>query len=211
MDSPKTIARLSLYRRLLSDCRAEQIERVYSHELARRAGVSAAQVRRDIMALGYSGTPNTGYDVQALAENISVHLDAPEGQQVAMVGIGNLGRAVLAYFSGRRAKLKIVAAFDTDPQKTGRVIHGCRCYDIDEIPRVMPDEDISVGIVTVPSAAAQDIADLLVRSGVQGLLNFAPVPLKVPKNVYVEHMDMAIALDKVAFFANKGTPIARGM
>jgi redox-sensing transcriptional repressor len=202
--SPRCVARLSLYRRLLAELQAEKTDRVYSHELARRAGVSAAQVRRDIMGLGYSGTPNTGYEVQALVDSIAAHIDSPEGQQVALVGVGNLGRALLSYFQGRRAKLRIAAAFDNDPEKAGRVIGGCRCYGTGELPGVIRKERITVGIVAVPAAAAQETAELLVKAGVAGLLNFAPVPIEVPPHIYVEHVDITIRLETVAFFALRG-------
>jgi len=203
--SPKTIARLSLYRRLLINS-VEQADRIYSHELARRAGVSAAQVRRDIMSLGYSGTPNTGYEVRALVDNISDHIDAPQGQQAALIGVGNLGQALLSYFSsGKGTRLKIIAAFDTASTKTGGVLYGCRCYRIEEITRIVRQEGITVGIIAVPAEAAQETAYQLVAAGVTGILNFAPTPLKVPPYVYIENMDTAIALETVAFFARQQT------
>jgi redox-sensing transcriptional repressor len=201
--SPKTISRLSLYRRLLTDyAEVERAERIYSHGLARLAGVSAAQVRRDIMSLGYSGTPNTGYEIRALIDNISEHIDAPEGQQVALVGIGNLGRAILSYFSGgKRARLKVIAGFDTSPEKTGRVLHGCRCYPMEQLAETIRSERVTVGIIAVPAAAAQETAERLVAAGVTGILNFAPVPIKVPFNVFVENVDITIKLETAAFFA----------
>jgi redox-sensing transcriptional repressor len=100
--------------------------------------------------------------------------------------------------------LSIVAAFDNNPHKVGRVIHGCRCYSLDELPEVVRQLNIQVGVLTVPAGEAQAVADMLVRSGVKGILNFAPVPLKAPPNVYVEDIDMTMSLEKVAFFAGKG-------
>ncbi|MEW6750995.1 MAG: redox-sensing transcriptional repressor Rex [Candidatus Latescibacterota bacterium] len=208
-DSPRSISRLSLYRRLLATCAGGRAGRVYSHELGRCAGVSAAQVRRDIMALGYSGTPNTGYEVQALADHISAHLDAAEGQQVALVGVGNLGKAILTYFSqGRKTTLRLVAAFDTVPEKTDRVLHGCRCYGVDKLAEVIRTERISVGVIAVPADAAQATADALVAAGVTGILNFSPVPIQAPPRVYVENVDITIRLETVAFFARGGNPRA---
>jgi len=200
----KTIGRLSLYRRLLSGLITSGVRNVYSHELAKMAGVTAAQVRRDMMSVGYSGTPTRGYDVRLLADSIGDFLDSREGQGVALVGIGNLGRAIMAYFTGRRPRLSIVAAFDTDPAKVNRVIHGCRCYHINEIAEVVRSANISLAIVTVPSTEAQNAADLCVRAGITGILNFAPVPLRVPAGVYVEDIDMTMSLEKVAFFARQG-------
>ncbi len=203
MASEKTIGRLSLYRRLLNEMQAEGATGVYSHELAAKAGVTAAQVRRDMMAVGYSGSPTKGYNVAGLGEAIGTFLDAPEPEGVALVGVGNLGRAILAFFAGRRPKLAVVAAFDNDPEKVGRVIQGCRCYSIDEMAERIAEHGIRAAIVTVPAGAAQSVADLLVRAGVQGLLNFAPVPLRVPPTVYVEDIDMTMSLEKVAYFARQ--------
>ncbi|MBN1292383.1 MAG: redox-sensing transcriptional repressor Rex [Candidatus Latescibacteria bacterium] len=201
MISGKPIGRLSLYRRLLNGLMHEGVQSVYSHDLAARAGVTAAQVRRDIMNIGYSGNPNRGYDVRMLVESISNFLDDPDGQNVALVGVGNLGRAILAFFSGRRPKLSIVAAFDSDPEKFGRVIRGCRCYSIDQAPEVIRELNIKIATLCVPANVAQEIADLCIRAGVKGILNFAPVPLHVSGSVYVEDIDMTMSIEKVAYFA----------
>ena len=179
MISGKTIGRLSLYRRLLNRLLNDSIRSVYSHELASLAGVTAAQVRRDIMNIGYSGNPNRGYDVQKLIDGIANFLDEPEGQNVALIGIGNLGRAILAYFAGRRPKLTIVAAFDIDPDKIGRVIHGCPCYSIDQMQRIVDELSIGIATLCVPATEAQNVAEKLVEAGFQGILNFSPVPLHV--------------------------------
>ena len=165
------------------------------------AGATAAQVRRDIMNIGYSGNPNRGYDVKELSGSIGSFLDEPEGQRAALVGVGNLGRAMLSYFAGRRPKLFIDAAFDNDPKKFGRVINGCHCFPIEEIGRVVAEKKITIGIITVPANEAQKTTDILVRAGVRGILNFAPVPLRIPSNVYVEDIDMTMSLEKVAYFA----------
>ena len=201
--SDKTIGRLSLYRRLLSGLQASGVRYVYSHQLAAMAGGTAAQVRRDMMSIGYSGTPTRGYDVLELMASISRFLDEPTGRGVALVGAGNLGRAIMAYFAGRRPNLTVVAAFDSDPHKVNRVIHGCHCYPMDELPDVIAREGILVGIITVPAGEAQAVADRLVRAGVRGLLNFAPVPLRAPPGVYVEDRDMTTSLEKVAYFARQ--------
>lgn len=203
MLSEKIVGRLSQYRRVLHNLAESGIRQIFSHELAAYAGVSAAQVRRDIMHIGYSGNPNRGYGVNELLESIRSFIDAPGGQRVALVGVGNLGRAIIAYYAGRRPNLSIVAAFDSDPEKWGRVIHGCRCYPSDEIGTVIADKDISCAIITTPADTAQDVADGLVSAGIRGILNFAPVALKVPGGVYVEDIDMATSLEKVAYFARQ--------
>ncbi len=199
----KTIGRLSLYRRLLNRLLGEEVRNVYSHQLASMARVTPAQVRRDIMSIGYSGNPNRGYDILELVESIGQSLDDPDGQRAALAGVGNLGRAILTYFTGRRPKLSIVAAFDSDPRKYDRVIQGCRCFPIDRFPEVVNEMGIDVGVITVPSGEAQKAADMMVRSGIRGILNYAPVRLHVPSNVYVEDIDMTMTFEKVAYFARK--------
>lgn len=198
----KTLSRLSLFRRvLLATFPNPTDHHVFSHELAMLADSNPAQVRRDLMTIGFSGSPRKGYHVARLLASLDAVLDAPTGQNVALVGVGQLGRAVLSYFPGRLPKLSIVAAFDSDPMKMDRVIYGCRVHSIDRLEEVVSREQISVGIITVPAPAAQDVARRLARAGVLGLLNFAPAPLNLPAGVYFENVDMAAALDKTAYFA----------
>lgn len=204
--SERAVGRLSIYRRLLSELADGGSQNVYSHELAKMSGFSAAQVRRDLMAVGYSGSPAKGYGVSELVESIGHYLDDPVGQGVALVGVGNLGRAILAYFSGRRPRLAIVAAFDNDPKKTGRDFHGCRCCDVADMVTLIRKKRIDVGIITVPQFEAQEVADLLVKGGVRGILNFAPATIEVPERVYVENVDITVSLEKVAFFARHSRP-----
>lgn len=203
MTSDKTIGRLSLYRRSLLRLQGESRPFVYSHEIASETGVSAAQVRRDLMAIGYSGSPNRGYQTVELIKSISEHLDGPENTGVALFGLGNLGRAIISYVSRQRPNLAIVAAFDADPAKTGRVIQGCRCHPVEEIEAVARQYNLRVGMIAVPAHAAQDAADRLVAAGITGLLNFAPHSLKVPPHVYVEELDLTLSLEKVAYFARR--------
>lgn len=201
----QTVGRLSLYRRILERLAAEGAATVCSHELARMARFTAAQVRRDLMSVAATGRPRHGYDVSDLIKAIDNRLDSPVGQRLALIGVGNLGRALLAFFSGRRPKLHLVAAFDDNPEKAGRVLHGCRVYSTVQFADVVASEDISVAILAVPAAAAQKVADLCVQAGVRGILNFAPVRLRVPENVYVLDVDLTTSLEKVAFFARNHT------
>ena len=210
MFSENVVGRLSLYRRLLRVLENRGVENVFSHELAARARVTAAQVRRDVMELGFSGSPARGYSVEGLIECIGEAVDSAEGESVALTGIGNLGRAIMAYFAGRRPNLSIVAAFDKDPSKVDRVVHGVRCYPVSELTEVVRNEGIRVGIITVPAAAAQEMADLLVGAGVRGLLNLAPRPLHMRSGVYVESVDVTTALEKVAYFAREGYEKGKG-
>ncbi len=201
--SDKTIARLSLYRRLLGELKLGGTQNTFSHQLAKLAGVSAAQVRRDLMTVGYHGSPTRGYDVDGLGEAIGASLDAEQGQSAALIGVGNLGRAILAYFAGRRPRLSIAAGFDTDPEKVNRVVLGTRCYPMSELNEQIAREKITVAILTVPASEAQTAAEAVVRAGVKGILNFAPTPLHLPPGVYVEQVDITTSLEKVAYFARQ--------
>jgi len=136
-------------------------------------------------------------------DSISEIIDAPQMQNVALVGLGHLGRAVLDYFQGRRPRLQIIAAFDTDPGKINRVILGCRCYHTDEMEEVIKENNITVGILAVPVDEAQEIATRMVNAGIRGLLNYAPMRLQLPNDVYVENRDMIMAVEKAAYFARQ--------
>lgn len=176
---------------------------VFSHQLADLSGVTSSQVRRDFMFIGTQGRANTGYDLKELKEGIDSFLVSHEPDGVALIGVGNLGRALLAFFHGRRPNLVIKACFDKDPEKVGRVIHGCRVYGLDEMEKVIKEQDINIAIIAVPVSSARDISDKLVAVGVNGIVNFAPVKLNVPDNVYVDKVDFTMSLEKVAHFARK--------
>lgn len=199
----KTIGRLSEYRRTLLNCFAEGKTHIYSHELANLHNITAVQVRRDIMLIGYSTTMKKGYDVKALIEVIGEILDTELGLNAAIIGIGNLGRAITTYFNGKRTKLKIAATFDTDPEKANRVISGVKCYPMNEIQNVIKECDISIGILAVPPQNAALVAESLIMAGVKGILNYTSTPLNVSPNVYLEEYDMITSLEKVAYFVKQ--------
>lgn len=212
MTSERTIARLIVYRRLLNRMLGEGVRWAHSRELADLSGVQAAQVRRDLMGLGYTGTPARGYDVCALVRTLAERLDPPGIRRAALVGIGRMGAAILAYFQGRGSGVEIRAAFDSDPRKADRHLYGCACHGIGDLPRVVAEEQIRLGILAVPAGAAQPTADLLVASDIRGIVNFAPVPLRTPEHVFVEQVDITAILEKVAFFAANarvGGPLTR--
>jgi redox-sensing transcriptional repressor len=201
--SEKTIERLCLYRRFLRELRSQGTLFAYSHELAKMAGLTAAQVRRDIMAIGYYGSPVRGYEVEKLSESISAFLDGSDDHGVALVGVGNLGRAILSYLNRRNSRLQVAAVFDTNPEKINRVVLSCRCYALENFTSVVQEKNIHTIILTVPAEEAQAVAEMAVKSGVNGILNFAPVHLNVPEAVFVENIDMAIVLEKVTYYAQQ--------
>ena len=196
----RTVERLVVYRRLLDGLFGQGKEYIHSHELAEKANNSAAQVRRDLMAIGYTGNPARGYAVADLARSINGLFEHKRDQKAALVGIGKLGRALLTYTALRKTRPSIVAAFDSDPAKAQGEIAGCPCHPLDALPAVIAREGIRIGIVTVPAEVAQRVTDLMLVAGVRGVLNFAPTPLKTPPWAVVENVDISTKLETVAFF-----------
>jgi redox-sensing transcriptional repressor len=199
----QTIGRLSLYRRLLLDLSAGGMRQIYSHQLASAAVATPAQVRRDLMMIGFTGSPRKGYGVEDLIAAVNAILAKSVETSVALVGVGNLGRAILAYYTNRQPWVRFTAAFDRDADKANRIIHGCRVYPFDQVEDVLGRDGIKAAVIAVPAAEAQRVADRLVLAGVRSFLNFAPVRLHLPTGVFVDDMDMSTALDRVAYYAHQ--------
>ncbi len=196
----RTVERLSEYRRSLLQCLEEGKTHIFSHELAELHHNTAVQVRRDIMFIGYTSMQRKGYDVKELIDVIGDILDSERGLNVAVVGIGNLGRAVTTYFVGKRSKLNIIATFDVDSSKIDRVISGVKCYPLSRLKEVVDSHQITIAIMTVPADSATEVAAQLVEAGIKGILNFTTVPLNVTDSVYLDEYDMITSLEKVAYF-----------
>jgi len=199
----KTVERLSEYRRTLLECVKEKRNFIFSHELAARLHITAVQVRRDLMLIGYSSVQRKGYDIKALIEAIGTVIDSEESINVAIIGFGNLGRAVAGYFKGKRSKLNLVASFDTDPLKVNKVISGVRCYPYIDMEKVIRELNIKISILTVPPEFAKEIAEETVRYGIKGILNYTTIPLNVPAWIYLEEYDMITSIEKVAYFVKE--------
>lgn len=196
----KTVERLSQYRRILYNSIREGQSNIYSHELARMMNLTPVQVRRDLMLIGYSGSQSKGYVIKDLVELIGQIIDSEEGQQVIIVGMGNLGRAITSYFLGKRDKLAIVAAFDNDLQKSGRVVAGIPCHHIKDLKQVVEKENIRIAILTVSPEAAYEVTKQLLDAGIKGILNYTSVPLTVPDDIILEEYDIVTSLEKLAYF-----------
>jgi len=196
----RTVERLSEYRRSLLQCLEEGKTHIFSHELANLHHNTAVQVRRDIMFIGYTSMQRKGYDVRELVDVIGEILDSEMGLNVAVIGIGNLGRAFTTYFVGKRSKLNIIATFDVDTTKIDRVISGVKCYPLNRLKEVVETHQISIAILTVPADSASEVAAQLVEVGIKGLMNFTTIPLNVPNEVFLDEYDMITSLEKVAYF-----------
>ncbi len=201
----KTVERLSEYRRTLLECLKEKKNFIFSHDLAARLHITAVQVRRDLMLIGYSSVQRKGYNIRELIEKIGTVIDSEESMNVAIIGIGNLGRAVAGYFKGKRSKLNLVASFDNDPEKVNKVISCVKCYSYNDLEKMIKELDIRIAILTVPADFALEIAEEVVRMGIKGILNYTTIPLNVPSWVYLEEYDMITSMEKVAYFVKENT------
>ncbi|MEI8203887.1 MAG: redox-sensing transcriptional repressor Rex [Bacteroidota bacterium] len=197
----KTIERLSKYRVAVLSYQAVGKHHIFSHQLASLLHITPVQVRRDLMLIGHTGTLRRGYEIQELIDNIGKILDTESGLRVAVIGLGNLGKAFISYLNGKRSKLSIVAAFDINNEKIGRNFAGIPCFHFDRLAEVVKEENISIGIISVPAEHAVYVAEMLVIAGVKGILNYSPKPLNVPQHVFLEEYDMITSLEKVAFFS----------
>lgn len=195
----KTVERLSQYRRILYNSIHEGKTNIYSHELAKMMNLTPVQVRRDLMLIGYSGSQSKGYVIKDLVALIGEIIDSEKGQDIILVGMGNLGRAITSYFSGKRDKLSIVAAFDNDLQKTGRIVAGIPCHHISQIKEFVEKENIQIAVLTVSPEATHDVAKILLNAGIRGILNYTSVPLTVPEGIHLEEYDIVTSLEKLAY------------
>jgi redox-sensing transcriptional repressor len=195
------VPRLSRYYRALIDSGDKEI--ISSEEMSFLTGYSAAQIRKDLTYFGQFGTPGLGYPVPELRKALLRILGIDREWNVALVGVGHLGAALLGYKGFRRQGFRLVAAFDTDPSKVGRTVEGIPILASDRLKEVARQSDIQMGIITVPLAAAQAAADVLVGAGIRAIMNFAPVRLTVPARVTVHNVDMAIELERLSFLSTR--------
>lgn len=200
----KTIERLSEYRRTLLKCHAQGITHIFSHVLAGMHGITAVQVRRDLMLIGFSSDTKKGYDVKVLIDFIDGILYSEQPMNMAVIGMGHLGQAVTRYFNGKGLKLRITAAFDVDESKVGTVIDNIPCYHIDRFEELVEQLDISIVIVSSPTSVASSLVLPIINAGIKGVLNFTSAPLNFPQGIVVENYDITTLLEKVAYFVKVG-------
>jgi len=194
----ETVRRLPVYLRgllLLSD----QEQNISSRNLADFLSINDSQIRKDFSYFGAFGTPGVGYDIRKLIKRIKKILNLSVFHKAALVGVGNLGSAILAYPGFRMYGFDIAAAFDNDPKRIGREINNVRIEDISSLP-ALRRRKISLAIIAVPRDAAQQTADALVKAGVKGILNFSPLRITVPKKVKVITIDIAMELARLPYY-----------
>jgi redox-sensing transcriptional repressor len=199
----KTIYRLSIYLRCLARLRENGIGTVSSEALAKAAGVKSTQLRKDLACFGTFGTRGLGYDVAELSQKIADELGTSRLQPVILVGAGPLGLALLSYRGFEKEGFEIVAAFDTEPgRKREKEIKQPIC-GMDGLPSFVKKQNVKMAILTVPAAAAQEVANRLVQAGITGVLNFSPIVLSVPEKVMVNNVNLAIELENLSYFTQE--------
>lgn len=196
----KTIYRLSIYLRCLARLRENNIGTVSSEALAKAAGVKPTQLRKDLAYFGTFGTRGLGYDVTELSEKIADELGTSSLQPVILVGVGNLGLALLSYRGFEKEGFEIVAAFDAEPRRKRDKNIKQPILGMDELPRFIQEQGVKMAILSVPAAAAQAVANQLIEAGVMGILNFSPIVLSVPEEVMVNNVNLAIELENLSYF-----------
>ena len=172
-------------------------------------GITAVQVRRDLMLIGFSSDTKKGYDVQVLIDYISRILDSPSPMNIAVLGMGHLGQAITKYFNGKGLNLKITAAFDVDPAKVSTTIDGIPCYHMDSFEEIA-EKDISIVIVSSPTKVAPSLVVPIINAGIKGVLNFTSTPLNFPQGIVVENYDITTLLEKVAYFVKESEENSNG-
>jgi len=198
-----TVARLPVYLRALQALQDKDILTVSSEALATAAGVNSAKLRKDLSHLGSYGTRGVGYEVEYLVYQISRELGLTQDWTVAIVGLGNLGRALANYGGFGSRGFRIAALLDTDPSVVGGSVAALEVRHIDNLEEVVRSEGVSIGVIATPAASAQGVAGRFVEAGVTSILNFAPVVLSVPEGVDVRKVDLSIELQILAFHAQR--------
>jgi len=195
-----TIERLSTYLQCVRTMRGDGVLTASSSEIAGRTGINAAQFRKDLSYFGEFGTPGLGYDVTELEAHLSRIMGLDSQHEMLLAGAGNLGSALAHYMGFDQRGFRIVAVFDADAEKIGKTLAGCTIHRTEDIAEVNAVVKALIGVITVPGAAAQEVADRLVASGVLAILNFAPVALSVRPGIMLRNVDLTSQLEVLSYY-----------
>jgi len=201
MKIPKaTLKRLPLYYRFVDTLYNSNVDRVSSKELSEGLQIDSATIRRDFSYFGELGKKGYGYNVSYLLNFFKTTLQQDVITKVAIIGVGNLGTALVNYNFTVSDRMQIAAAFDADPTVIGKQIGNINVQDIEHFEVSIVEQNIQIVILTVPGAAAQSLANRVTKAGIKGILNFTPERLTVPAGIYVHHIDLGIELQSLIFF-----------
>lgn len=205
--SDAVVRRLPVYLRFLNELSRREVPTVSSQELGQKLDLNPAQIRKDLAYFGDFGRKGIGYDVAYLIEKIRQILNLDQQINVALVGAGNLGQALSNYNAYLKDNMKIVAVFDASPNKIGTQINNITVKPIEELVETVKENNIRIGIITVPAGEAQRVADGLVEAGIEAILNFAPTILKVPSEVRIHAADFTTDLLSLAYYLSDGKEV----
>jgi redox-sensing transcriptional repressor len=203
-----TVGRLPVYLRALVEMAEDGRTTTSSEDLADAAGVNSAKVRKDLSYLGSYGTRGVGYDVAYLIHQVRRVLGLTQDWPVLIAGIGNLGHALANYRGFAERGFRVVALVDVDPSKVGEVVAGVEVRPVEEMPALVRQHDVAIGIVCTPAAGAQEVADRMVEAGIRSILNFAPAVIAVPPEVSLRKVDLSIELQILGFYEQRKAVLA---
>ena len=189
-----TLKRLPRYLHILQDLKSKGIKRVSTTIIAEELGIDSIQVRKDLSATGIVGKPKIGFELDELLNHIIHFLNWDNMTDAFLVGLGGLGKAILGYDNFKNYGLNIVAAFDNDPELIGTKVHCVGVFDVEKIEDLAKRMKINIGVLTVPTSVAQEVADKMVAGGIRAIWNFAPVKLKLPDKIIVENVFLSQSL-----------------
>jgi redox-sensing transcriptional repressor len=203
-----TVTRLPVYLRVLVDLAADGAATVSSDELAEAAGVNSANVRKDLSYLGSYGTRGVGYDALYLIHQIRRVLGLTQDWPIVIAGVGNLGHALANYKGFGERGFRVAALVDADPAKAGERVGELTVRPVEELAALVEDLGIAIGVIAVPAAAVQEVADAMIGAGIRSILNFAPAVITAPPGVSVRKVDLAIELQILAFYEQRKAALA---
>jgi len=203
-----TVGRLPRYLQALVGLAAEATSVVSSEDLAAAAGVTSAKVRKDLSHLGSYGTRGVGYDVAYLIHQIRRELGLTQDWGIAIAGIGNLGHALANYKGFAARGFRVAALVDVDRDKVGERVGDLVVSHVDELPRLVREEAIAIGVIATPAGSVQDVADRMVQAGIRSILNFAPAPVSAPPGVSIRSVDLAVELQILAYYEQRKAALA---
>lgn len=201
-----TLARLSRYLRCLRQLAEAGISTISSKQMEERLGILSAQIRKDLSYFGEFGRPGVGYDVRHLLERLTEIMQLDQEHGAVIAGAGNLGSALAGYTGFARSPFRILGIFDNNFSKIGRMLWNLEILDIQQMPEINKTLRATIGIIAVPAHAAQEVADIMVKSGIKAILNFAPTHITVPPHVAVRDVDFLRELEILSFYLDRLPP-----
>lgn len=204
-----TVRRLSLYLRFLEEFEARGLATISSEELAARGGTTSAQVRKDLSFFGSFGKRGLGYSVPELATRLRRILGLEHEWRVVIVGAGKIGAALAQYHGFSERGFRVVAVYDNDPGKIGHDIDGFVVRPVAALPAELKRDRVEIAVIAVPAAAAQEVCDMVVKAGVRGVMNFAPLQLHAPDHIALKTVNMALELEGLSFSLTSHPPHER--